>query len=239
MICGLKWKTCDCPWFNYAAVENDRLMHMNVPRRPPHPNPALGYQEELDRRREQERRDENLARRIQVLGLDGDENDFVFRPPPPPPNFARHMANVLSGAGMLNPEQIAAFAPPPPPPPPPPAPPAVIHIPPAPANRQHSRELPLRHHSVASRLYNNRPTTRESERVVPRRISTNYETEAQRHRPSPVAASEAVSEGMSDLTGAQNRGVRRTGSRHSAMAGLTRGSGQGRVDEWRRHVGSD
>lgn len=30
-ICGAKWKSCDCPWFNYDTVENDRLQHMQVP----------------------------------------------------------------------------------------------------------------------------------------------------------------------------------------------------------------
>jgi hypothetical protein len=31
MICGSKWKTCDCPWFSQDAVEADRLEHMQVP----------------------------------------------------------------------------------------------------------------------------------------------------------------------------------------------------------------
>ncbi|KAJ9213254.1 hypothetical protein DTO166G4_5061 [Paecilomyces variotii] len=81
MICGSKWKTCDCPWFNYgAADEGDRLNFMNVPQ-PVRNN--VGYQEELDRRREQERQDEALARRMQYLGLynraEPDEaNDGVF-----------------------------------------------------------------------------------------------------------------------------------------------------------------
>lgn len=30
MICGVKWKGCDCPWFNYDS-ESDRLEHMNIP----------------------------------------------------------------------------------------------------------------------------------------------------------------------------------------------------------------
>ena len=78
MICGSKWKTCDCPWFNYNAVEADRLNHMNVPllRQVPVGNPGLGYQQEMDRRREQERRDEAFARRMQFLGLDGEEPNF-------------------------------------------------------------------------------------------------------------------------------------------------------------------
>jgi IBR domain, a half RING-finger domain len=83
MICGNKWKTCDCPWFNYEAVEADRLEHMNIAqerrvhndddRRAP-----IRYQEEVDRRRHQERRDEALARRMQVLGVDDDPSDDII-----------------------------------------------------------------------------------------------------------------------------------------------------------------
>jgi IBR domain, a half RING-finger domain len=82
MVCGNKWKTCDCPWFNYHAVEADRLDHMNIAqgrdihdgedRRAP-----IRYQEEVDRRRHQERRDEALARRMQVLGVDDDPSDEI------------------------------------------------------------------------------------------------------------------------------------------------------------------
>lgn len=39
--------------------------------------------------------------------------------------------------------------------------------------------------------------------------------------------------------GPEGPGLGRTGARHSAMAGLTRGSGEGRVDEWRRHIGEE
>lgn len=31
MICGAKWKTCDCPWFSHDAVETDRLEDMQIP----------------------------------------------------------------------------------------------------------------------------------------------------------------------------------------------------------------
>lgn len=257
MICGLKWKTCDCPWFNYEAVENDRLHHMNIPRRVAVPgaipgailNPALGYQEELDRRREQERRDENLARRIQVLGLDGaDENNFIFPPPPPPipphavnQDFLRHATDMLSGT--LNPVDVNAaanmlaglnyhpF---------PPVPPVNPRVPPPmPTNRQTASTGPqLRVHSVASRQYNNHPTVRASERIVPRRVVTDYASEAQRHQPGYALSNRDLSEGA-HVPERDNGGLRRHGSSHSAMAGLTRGSGEGRVDEWRRHVGAD
>lgn len=89
MICGLKWKTCNCPWFNYEAVEADRLNHMRVPeegedddapeqrpRRLRRPRPAT-YYEELTERQRQERLDERLARRLQrtTLGADNNEDD--------------------------------------------------------------------------------------------------------------------------------------------------------------------
>jgi hypothetical protein len=61
MVCGSKWKSCDCPWFNYENVD----AHLGNP---------IRYQEELDRRREQEQRDEVLARRMQVLGVAEEDN---------------------------------------------------------------------------------------------------------------------------------------------------------------------
>ncbi|KAL1965422.1 hypothetical protein VTN77DRAFT_5678 [Rasamsonia byssochlamydoides] len=84
MICGSKWKTCDCPWFNYGTGEGDRLNYMNVPQiigafddgDGGGPRNRLRYQDELDRRREQEQQDEALARRLQLLAMDDDD-----RPP--------------------------------------------------------------------------------------------------------------------------------------------------------------
>jgi hypothetical protein len=65
MVCGLKWKSCDCPWFNYEAVD----AHLGNPQR---------YQEEMDRRRDQEQRDEVLARRMEVLGIDEEDAGGIF-----------------------------------------------------------------------------------------------------------------------------------------------------------------
>lgn len=55
MVCGKKWKGCDCPWFNYEAVRDVN-------------GDPIRYQQEMDRRREQEQRDEQMAR--QMAGLD-------------------------------------------------------------------------------------------------------------------------------------------------------------------------
>lgn len=272
MICGLKWKTCNCPWFNYQAVENDRLQHMNVPRRVPFvgvapPNPATRYQEEMDRRREQERRDENLARRMQVLGLDGvdDDSNFVFPPMAPLPpllnqDFVHRTAAMISGAAM-HAMATARTVPHPPPPnilPPPPLPqqPQLPHMG-AHAQSAHHPHLsrqrpPLRHHSAASRQYNNHAQTRPSERVVPRRAFADYELEAQSHRPAHgphigdrdtarviVNADATAPVAATGARGGEAPGPARQGRRHSAMAGLTSGSGEGRVDEWRRHIGEE
>jgi len=88
MICGLKWKTCNCPWFNYEAVENDRLLHMRLPGDPFLPIPRRGevryrnYDDEMNDRRRQERTDGILARRFQGLetgdrGFDDDYNGGI------------------------------------------------------------------------------------------------------------------------------------------------------------------
>jgi hypothetical protein len=61
MVCGSKWKSCDCPWFNYENVD----AHLGNP---------IRYQEELDRRREQEQIDEAIARRMQGLGVAEEDN---------------------------------------------------------------------------------------------------------------------------------------------------------------------
>ncbi|KAL8996062.1 MAG: hypothetical protein Q9169_004338 [Polycauliona sp. 2 TL-2023] len=242
MICGVQWKGCDCPWFNYQTVEQDRLNHMNVPmpnviRRvvvvdgqevdADHPRAARGYQAELDARREQERRDEQLARRLQTLGLDppgveiyqvmDDDHDHGFGIG----NSAVHHVNTH-------------FVPPRPPPPPPQ--PAVMTMPSIPYNNNNARQAAqptypsvprlqpqpvLRQHSQASRAYNHHQTTRPAERVVPRRSATGYEHEATVHAP----------------LGSATVGLRVEEPSGSALAGLTRGgTAEGRVDEWRRWV---
>ncbi|KAH7328294.1 hypothetical protein B0I35DRAFT_14267 [Stachybotrys elegans] len=112
MICGIKWKNCDCAWFNYGALEAERLEHMNghvhgmrgdlrdifdgegapappelrtrmtmpmstsMPSYPMAPRAGTGsFEEELVIRRLQERRDAELARRMQVYNDVDDEYD--------------------------------------------------------------------------------------------------------------------------------------------------------------------
>lgn len=107
MICGARWKSCECDWFNYDHNEDDRLEHMQVPVRerfvgrpvvemPPsptrqaRPGPGLStfpgprprpqnYEEELHLlQRLQEGRGE-YARRLQTYQEpeDGPEDDFL------------------------------------------------------------------------------------------------------------------------------------------------------------------
>ncbi|CAG8979914.1 hypothetical protein HYALB_00011837 [Hymenoscyphus albidus] len=97
MCCGLKWKTCNCPWFNYEAVEEDRLNHMQVPQEihinqndpPPPPPPDRPpirdrlrrprpntYYDEINERQRQEREDEALARRLQNFNVDEHDDDY-------------------------------------------------------------------------------------------------------------------------------------------------------------------
>ncbi|KAF2211055.1 hypothetical protein CERZMDRAFT_68932 [Cercospora zeae-maydis SCOH1-5] len=93
MICGSKWKTCECPWFNAQVLPDaDRLNDMRVPEEiqviyrrvmnaagiPMAADQQRGhvaeyrrqrtYNEEIEHRRRQERLDAELARRMQ-LGL--------------------------------------------------------------------------------------------------------------------------------------------------------------------------
>ncbi|KAK4570187.1 hypothetical protein LTR86_002267 [Recurvomyces mirabilis] len=111
MICGSKWKTCDCPWFNYTNLQDaDRLLNMRVPEpvqvllrrvyaapqaaapaQPvPGPNQAFArndappptprrrdrtYRQELNDRQRQEQQDEDLARRLQLATLLGNNHD--------------------------------------------------------------------------------------------------------------------------------------------------------------------
>lgn len=56
MVCGLKWKSCDCPWFSYNAVDDLR-------------GDPVRYQEEMDRRQQQVREDERVAREMAGLNL--------------------------------------------------------------------------------------------------------------------------------------------------------------------------
>ena len=231
MICGSKWKTCNCPWFNYDQVVTDRLNHMNIPGNPENPDVArlrhrptiagrrpVGYEEELAQRRRQEEEDEALARRLQTLGFDND--DMINR-------FGGVQGTGNAYGQLMNAEFIQRAR-------------DLISGPYTPAqaaadnlnatNRRRSTRAgsnvsaaadpaatpPLRIHSTASRLYNRDQRTRASERIVPRRTNTTYEQEAQLHTPRSK--------------------IETSPQRTSELAGVTRPRRQGRVDAWLDHV---
>ena len=237
MICGVKWKGCDCPWFNYQAVENDRLNHLNIAQARAQGLRADGmpraYHEELERRREQERRDEALARRMQryniadnnypggIFELGNAAGHFMNE------DFMQRAANILTAnygrtqhnaADVLQAEMGAGgtgqrghhAVPPPPPPPqipgPPPLPPQLLRM-----GSTRSRRINL-------------PQTRLSERLVPQLVVSDHAPEVIRNQaPMPQVPVRAVS----------------TTTRPSTLAGLTRSTTEGRVDAWRRHVEDD
>jgi hypothetical protein len=217
MICGVKWKSCDCPWFNYDAVEEDRLNHMRVPgvfeempgpaRLVPPRRRQRTYHEEMDARRQQELRDGGLAERLQNLDLDdaddynggiGDihgigngQNHFMNetyqRPAPRPNRGENYVENINRARGLRAVSPIASPA--------------------------------LRPRDTRAAEYNIASTTRPAERVAPARLRRDYESEAATHAPASVRR--------------EVRNQRRT----SVLAGLGgRSKGTGRVDAWRTHV---
>lgn len=100
MVCGAKWKTCECPWFNCEELEEEEedeeeeaeeLDHTRMVRGPSsggrkerasrgsrarsHRNRPPTYAEERSRRRRQEKDDEKLARKLQYGHDDEDDDD--------------------------------------------------------------------------------------------------------------------------------------------------------------------
>ncbi|XXG94283.1 hypothetical protein Hte_000537 [Hypoxylon texense] len=105
MICGFKWKTCECPWFNYDPAEADHLDHldhMQIPEpiidrerlglrtAPPAQRPRPSYEEEMYHRHLQEQQDAELARRLQ---FDDTEDDYMDPVDIGHPNDARQFMN--------------------------------------------------------------------------------------------------------------------------------------------------
>ena len=257
MICGAKWKTCNCPWFNYEQVENDRLNHFNIP--VPRPEPDVpgherrGYHEELDFRRRQEEQDELIARRLQALNVDLNEDghfgghagifgvanpDYPFvqvrRDPVVDAEdtggdaYDRARAHIDRTIAMEELEMLG-------------------HGEAGASRRRPFRPGPeidaevaavretLRQQTVAPRYHHHHhhhqhhPSVHipAAERVVPRRTYTDYATEYAVHLPE------------ARLQRATSR-TKRAGSdmrRLSTLAGLTRNHGQGgRVGAWLQHV---
>lgn len=227
MTCGLKWKSCNCPWFNYDTVERDRPNHMNIPQ-PMGMNPVINYQEEMDRRLEQERRDEDLARRMQGIGINFNQPAYFHQPHPaflPQPayqNFIQRTADVISAPYP----PVFGVTPPPNPEP--------IAVPmPQPWPRRHS--VAARGYATPDLYTMREPAVRE--RVIPRHTFSDYAREAARRRAS--AAADEEDEEEEDRTAIEETRRETVGRRISRLAGLSSNSVEGRVDQWRRHVGDD
>ena len=106
ILCGAQWKTCQCPWFSNDIIAEERLraqMHPwpnphQIPDQLPdfHRNRRVTYQEEIDRRREQERRDEALARRLAFMNME-DDIPIPNHIHGMPADFVQRARNVLAG----------------------------------------------------------------------------------------------------------------------------------------------
>jgi hypothetical protein len=208
------------------------------PRRLRRPRPPNNYHDEANERRRQERADEEIARRLQRMALDGeDEEDYQggvgdihgigngaghFMNQ----DYVRAAHNILTGnfdqaTAAANYVMGVAGARGMPPPPPPrrmaeryPAPPRV--------GRPPSPPPMLRRYAVREQAYNS-AQTRSAERVVPRRSRTDYESEAAVH--APIArAPPSPPQARPEPTPAVLAGLR----------GTSRGSS--RVSAWRTHV---
>jgi hypothetical protein len=192
----------------------------------------------MDRRRRQERADEELARRLQRVALEEGEEDSptgigdIYEIGNGAANFMnqdyiRAARNILTGTHdqataaanyVLGVAQARGR-----PPPQGPEQRSMDNRHPTP---QVARPPPpvMRRHTMREQAYNMAPTTRASERVVPRRIRMDYAAEAALHAPTEG--------GHQRTSSTQDPTVLRP----SVLAGLGARSGGNRVDAWRTHV---
>ncbi|KAI9832731.1 MAG: hypothetical protein M1826_001290 [Phylliscum demangeonii] len=230
MICGAKWKTCNCPWFNYEQVEADRRNHLHGA--PPPPPPPLDYRAELGHRQRQEAADELLARRLQTLNVDLEHDPYrggpVTAPEPLDPAHFRRM--WYGGDAGRVPAHAAARSP---------RAPEGRSAAPGPPGRHsdvspsgtRTLDPPMRAHSHASRPDHPPPTPRlrASGRVMPARISANHVTEYVVRLPEEPSRRPSATR--------SRRRPDHDPRRRSVLAGLARGQAQGgRVDAWLQHV---
>lgn len=244
MKCGVKWKGCNCPWFNHNAMGPDNL-DMNIPGHAGQHQQT--YSEEMRSRRLQELRDRVVARNMQhdseydmmggigsITGLGNSaghhmnesyRRDHGALPSRPPSSFDRG-ASYLSdvnrargyGPGLERQNSTRSRS-------------ARQPSPVAPPLRYSTgyEDLPLRRGSYGhQRFVDERefgraparsPQRARSERTVPARTSRRYEDEAAIHAPP------------------RGRRASVEPPRSSAMAGLNgKDRGMGRVAEWRGYI---
>jgi hypothetical protein len=239
MLCGLKWKTCDCPWFNYEQVEDDRINHMRLPEwLPPFeraPRPRL-YMEGIEVRRRQGLHDEELARRIHTLGVDDDDynggiGDIIgvgngqdrflnqdYRRPGLGARIPRQDPALAAANYVLGINRLRGIPPPPP-----------HEIEPEPEldrprrrYRDRGRDRGERHDDIV--------VTTVSERVVHRPRRSDYANDAARH--APISSSERTRRSHSLRRGSDPAQA----PSPSVLAGLSSPRGGGRVNAWMAHV---
>ncbi|KAL7269454.1 hypothetical protein RUND412_007888 [Rhizina undulata] len=84
-VCGDKWKTCECPWFNYDPDDEEYVVPVWNAENPPPPEltPELRARRERRARlrEEQLREDEELARRLQRDASNDSDSDEEERRP--------------------------------------------------------------------------------------------------------------------------------------------------------------
>jgi hypothetical protein len=229
---------------DHMQVPEDADSEENTPERPRRlrrPRPPNNYHEEVNERRRQERADEELARRLQRMALDGEDDEdyqggigdihgigngaehFMNQ------DYIRAAHNILTGnfdhataaANYVMGVSNARGGPPPP------RRMAERYPVPPRAGRPPSPPPMLRRYSIREQAYNS-AHTRPAERVVPRRTRTDYESEAAVYaplgRPPPPPPPPPPPLARPEPTPAVLAGLR----------GTSRGSS--RVSAWRTHV---
>lgn len=248
MICGLKWKSCNCPWFNYEAVEADRLNHMQIPgeglreaepepERPRRPRRLRQntYHDEMHDRRRQERIDEDLARRLQRTAIVDDDDDDDYQGGIGDihgvgnqadhfmnQDYIRAAQNILTGnfdQANIGANYVMGLR-------------EARGTPPRPRMEERHQAPPraprppspppmLRRHTMREVAYNNAEGRRPAERIVPRRSRTDYAAEAAVHAPAGRAP---------------HRSSSRREPTPAVLAGLTGRVRGNRVSLWRSHI---
>jgi len=229
MCCGAKWKSCDCPWFNYDTIET--LEFTRAPGDPTMPGNAVrnvrpvNFQAEIHRRRLQERDDEILAHQLETTGIRG----AAASPEQPYGGRVGQIHGIGNNAGhFMNEDYVQqvhrAFTQPvgdndy-----------AALYmneldrrrgIQPSPPRQANPPPPTLRRNWGRIAAWNSAQNNR-AERAVPSRSRTDYESEAAIHAPLKHASSPPPRA--------------RTEPTAADLAGLP-GRGSGRVDAWRTHV---
>ncbi|OBT95237.1 hypothetical protein VE01_07600 [Pseudogymnoascus verrucosus] len=260
MLCGLKWKTCACPWFNYDNIaDNDRLGHMRIPMPHPPPQPPGAFPDpgviHIPFPPPPQPRPPRLRRQNQddlVRGMRGLDIDPAAPPAPPPPappvadwnfgfgvgNAAGHHMNETYRRPVPLPHQDVyvargdAYSPPAPAPAPSPPTPAAQLAAHAAVSSQAATLAREREMRQESRRRKREVVEERARREEAERVAREERRRRRREREAAAAAAVAAEAEV------RREAREKEGVRSSVMAGLGgRGRGSGRVGAWRTHVG--